>query len=66
MPRKKRFESVTEYKNQFAAEHYDRINLFVPKNHKETIIKHATAQSKTLNGYINKLIDQDMNGGTHE
>lgn len=46
--------------NKYMAENYDRINLTVPKGHKETIQAHAAAQGKSVNGFINEAIDEKM------
>lgn len=50
----------TAYKNQFIAENYDRVNLTVPKGKKNQIKEHAEAQGETVNGFINKAIDEKM------
>ena len=53
----------TESKNKYNAKAYDRIALQVKKGQREIIRKHAEAQGLSLNGYINKLIEQDMKQG---
>ena len=60
MPEKPK--SRTAYKNQFIAENYDRINLMVPKGRKKQMLDYLkTFETKlSLNAYINKLIDHDM------
>lgn len=50
----------TAYKNQFIAETYDRINLTVPKGKKQEIKEHAEKNGESVNGYINRLIEEDM------
>lgn len=50
----------TAYKNQFIAENYDRVNLTVPKGKKNQIKEHAEAQGETVNGFINKAIDEKI------
>ena len=52
--------NATAYKNQFIAENYERINLTVPKGYKEKIKAHAESIGKSVNGYINDLIQEDM------
>ncbi len=47
------------YQNDYIKEKYDRINLTVPKGRKEEIKKRAAA-GKSVNEYINSLIDDDM------
>lgn len=49
------------YQNDYIKEKYDRINLTVPKGRKEAIKKKAAAAGKSVNEYINSLIDNDMN-----
>lgn len=56
---KKPFNKVA-YNNTFIAQAYDRINLTVPKGDKERIKAYAEAQGKSVNGYINDLIEKDM------
>lgn len=50
-----------EYQNNYVKEKYDRISLIVPKGRKEEIKKKAAAEGKSVNEYINSLIDNDMN-----
>ena len=63
MPRPKRYESMTDYKNQYIAENYDRINLTVPKGRKQEIKDRATTRGMSANEYINKLIEKDLEAG---
>ena len=62
MPRPKKYENITEYKNEWAAKKYDRINLTVPKGRKAEIQEYLRGLSPriSVNEYINKLIDFDM------
>ena len=53
----------TKYKNDFINKAYDRVNLTLPKGMKEEVRKHAESKGLSLNGYINKLIEQDMKQG---
>ena len=52
--------NATVYKNDFISKTYDRINLTVPKGHKEKIKEYAESKGKSVNGYINDLIAADM------
>lgn len=56
--------------NKWIAKAYDRINLTVSKGKKDTIQAHADAQGESVNGFINRAIDETMErdkGGTeHE
>lgn len=56
---KEKFDKVA-YNNKFIAEAYDRINLTVPKGEKARIKAHAEARGESVNGYINRLIEEDM------
>ena len=49
-------------KNTWIAKTYDRINLTVPKGKKDIIQAHAETQSESVNGFINRAIDQAMEG----
>ncbi|MCC8122117.1 MAG: hypothetical protein LIO58_01030 [Oscillospiraceae bacterium] len=46
--------------NKYISKAYDRINLTVPKGKKETIQAHADKQRESVNGFINKAIDEKM------
>ena len=50
----------TAYKNQYAAAKYDRVIVQVTKGGKERIRQQAARQGESVNGYINRLIKQDM------
>ena len=56
-------------KNKWMAKAYDRVNLTMPKGKKETIQAHAEARGESVNGFINRAIDQtmeqDTEGGEH-
>ena len=49
-----------QIKNDYAKKKYDDIRLQVPKGEKEAIRKFAERKGLSLNGYINKLIKEDM------
>ena len=50
----------TARQNEYISKSYDRINLLVPKGGKEQIKQAAAVQGESINGYINRLIKQDM------
>jgi uncharacterized FlgJ-related protein len=58
----KKFDKIA-YNNQFNANTYDRINLTVPKGKKDEIKAHAEALGESVNGYIWRLIQEDMSKG---
>lgn len=47
-------------KNRYAAKAYDRINLIVKKGEKDRLKAHAEQQGETLNGFINRAIDETI------
>ena len=52
---------------KYNAKAYDRVELKVTKGKKETIKAHAETQGESLNGFINRAIDETMarDGGGH-
>ena len=52
----------TNYKNQFNAEHYERINFSVPKGMKEVIKSLASDTDMSMNKYFLFLINKDQEG----
>ena len=53
---KKQQASVSKY----VREHYDRISLTVPHGKKEEIKAHAESQGESVNGFINRAIDEQI------
>ncbi len=58
-------------KNTWIAKTYDRINLTVVKGKKDTIQAHADSTGESVNGFINRAIDEAMErdkegGADHE
>ena len=47
-------------KNRYAAKAYDRINLIVKKGEKDRLKAHAEQQGETLNGFINRAIESQI------
>ena len=50
----------TEYKNKWLAENCERISLVVPKGKKDIIKSHAESKSESINGFINRAINEAM------
>lgn len=50
----------TRASNKYNAKAYDRLNIVVPKGQREKIKAHAEGKGETLNGYITRLIREDM------
>lgn len=46
--------------NKYIANTYDRINLTVPKGQRDVIKAHAKSLGESVNGYIWRLIKEDM------
>ena len=62
-------KATTKAKNKYNAKAYDRLNIVVPKGRKASIQTHAEAQGESLNGFVNRAIDsqieQDKGGGNN-
>lgn len=56
----------TKASNKYNAKAYDRIALQVKKGERDNIRQFAESQGLSLNGYINKLIAENMNGHQSE
>ena len=52
----------TEYKNQFNANHYERINFSVPKGMKQVIKDLASDKGMSMNKYFLFLVNKDQEG----
>lgn len=46
--------------NRWIEKTYDRINLTVPKGQKDIIKAHAEARGESVNGFINRAIEETM------
>lgn len=46
--------------NRYNDKAYDRINIVVKKGKKEIIQAHAAVQGESVNGFINKAIDEKL------
>ena len=57
-------KASTRAQNKYIAKAYDRINLTVPKGKKDTVQAHAVAQGESVNGFINRAIDHEMERDT--
>lgn len=56
--------NATRYKNEFNKEAYDRVSIMFPRGKKTIIESHWKALGyKSLNSYVNDLIDKNMGGG---
>lgn len=50
----------TKANNKWNAKAYDRINLTVPKGQKDVIKAHADSIGESVNGFINRAINQTI------
>lgn len=48
---------------KYNAKAYDQIKVIVKKGQRDVIRAHAESKGMSLNGYINKLIEEDMKQG---
>ena len=48
---------------KYNAKAYDQIKVIVKKGQRDVIRAHAERKGMSLNGYINKLIEEDMKQG---
>jgi hypothetical protein len=46
--------------NKYMKANYDRINLTVPKGKKDLVQSHAEARGESVNGFINRAINETM------
>lgn len=53
-------KASTRAKNKYNAENYERISLVVPKGKKEHIKAHAESRGESLNGFVNRAIDETI------
>lgn len=54
----------TAYKNRHIKEHYDRINLVIPKGEKDRIKSACSKISASVNEYLYMLVCNDLANGT--
>ena len=56
----------TRAKNKYNSKAYDRVSLQVKKGKKETIQTHADERGESLNGFVNRAIDETMERDNEE
>ena len=47
--------------HKYVKANYDRMEITVPKGKKDLIKAHAESQGESVNGFINRAIDETMN-----
>ena len=61
MPESRKYtEAQKQSARKWDAANLDRISIAVPKGHKEAIKAHAEARSESVNGFINRAIEETM------
>ena len=61
MPESRKYtEAQKQSARKWDAANLDRISIAVPKGHKEVIKAHAEAHSESVNGFINRAIEEMM------
>lgn len=53
-------KSSTVSKNKWNSKNYDQLRVVVKKGQKEQIQSYAESNGESLNGYVNRLIADDM------
>ena len=56
---KKPFDKIA-YDNQYIAQHYDRVNLTIPKGEKDRLKTHAESHGESLNEFIKRAISEQI------
>jgi uncharacterized protein (DUF1778 family) len=57
---RKNSEARIRANNKYNDKAYDRINIAVPKGHKDTIKAHADSRGESVNGFVNRAIQDRM------
>ena len=61
MPEPQKYTEARKRGNRkWDAANLDRISIAVPKGHKDAIKAHAEARSESVNGFINRAIEETM------
>ncbi len=53
-------KAATRAQNRYIAKAYDRVNLTLPKGHKEVVQAYAVAHGESVNGFIGRAISETM------
>lgn len=62
MADKKNSDARIRANNRYNDKTYDRINIAIPKGQKDVICDYAEARGDTINGLLNHLITEEMEG----
>lgn len=66
MAENKNSKARIEANNRYNAKAYDRINVAVPKGRKDIIKAHAEKNGESVNGFVNRAIDETIQRDTTE
>jgi len=55
---KRKTHTSNEVKRRYNEKAYDRLQLVVPKGKKADLQTHASARGESLNGFVNRAIDE--------
>lgn len=53
-------KASTKAKNKYNAANYDSLRIIVPKGKKEVIKAHAEAKGESINGFVNRAIEETI------
>lgn len=53
-------KASTRAQNKYIAKAYDRVNLTISKGDKDKIKAHADSMGESVNGFINRAIEETM------
>ena len=53
-------ERKAKWQNDYISRTYDRINLTLPKGQKDIIKAHAEGRGESVNGFISRAIDNQL------
>lgn len=53
-------KASTRAKNKYNAANYDSLRIVVPKGKKDKIKAHAESKGESINGFVNRAIDEAM------
>lgn len=60
MSEKNSKQKATDYKNKYNAMNYDSLRIVVPKGAKEVIREHAENHGESINGFVNRAINETI------
>lgn len=59
-------KASTRAKNKYNAANYDSLRIIVPKGKKELIKAHAEAKGESINGFVNRAIEETIQHDNEE